>query len=82
MRPERRALPFSATEIRDDYNVWLDWDYSLTARINESDFAPYVRRLGLAPSTNEPSVYEYSDEAKIVRAWYSKGFVHVEAFGD
>ena len=26
MRPERRALPFSASEIRDDYNVWVDWD--------------------------------------------------------
>jgi len=82
MRPERRELPFSATDIRDDYNVWVDWEYSLTARINEADFVRYVRKLGLAPSISEPSVYEYSDDEKIVRAWYSDGFVCVEALGD
>lgn len=82
MRPERRALPFSATEIRDDDSVWVDWDYTLTARINESDFVPYVRRLGLAPSISEPSVYEYSDDEKSVRASYSNGVVYVEALGD
>ena len=81
-RPERRALPFSATVIRDEYNVWLDWDYTLSARIHESEFVPYVERLGLYPSIGESGVYENSDEDKNVRAWYADGIVHVEAFGN
>ena len=55
---ERCAFPFSATEIRDDYNVWVDWDYSLTARINSLtscrtfEGSAFLRRLANQVSTS------------------------------
>lgn len=49
--PMRRHLPWSATIVEE--SVWADgllpdYDYSLTARMHESHFLPYVARLGLA----------------------------------
>ena len=80
--PERRALPFSARNIRDNYEAWLDWSYGLSAEMDESEFVSYVQRLGLAESFRERGVYESTSEEKADRVWHANGRVHVEAFGD
>ncbi len=49
--PARKALPWSAREVRDEGSEDFpsDYTYYLKARIAAEGFAPYCRKLGLSP---------------------------------
>ncbi len=62
----RRALPWSATDIRENYSsarFGADYSRCLRARISESDFPAYAARLNL------DRVYSYADHAELPLSW-------------
>lgn len=53
--PARRALPWSASDIREDHQTFgliPDFCYSLTAKLDPQEFPAFVEKLGLTRTYN------------------------------